>query len=111
MYLKPSIGFLLVILIVLFPIFYYLNHLPIQLWDESRLAINALEMYKNKKWMVTYYNGAPDLWNTKPPFLIWLQVISLHIFGLNEFAIRFPSALAGLFTCMLIYWFIQKKTN
>ena len=40
---------------------------PIALWDESRLAVNALEMRQRGFSLVTTYGFAPDLWNTKPP--------------------------------------------
>lgn len=69
---------------------------PLQSWDESRLAVNAAEMLRTNHWIVTYYQGAPDLWNTKPPLLVWLQALSLHSFGYSEWAFRLPTALASL---------------
>ncbi len=60
-------------------------------------------MLQNKQWFVTYFNGTPDMWNTKPPLMIWLQVLSIKCFGINEFAIRFPSALAAFLTCIAIF--------
>jgi len=42
------------------------------------------------------------MWNTKPPLMIWCQVISMKLLGINEWAIRLPSALAALFTCAII---------
>ena len=102
-------GYVLVILIIAYPIFGHLDHLTIQRWDESRNANNALEMYMSHDLIVTTYNGEPDLWNTKPPLLIWLQVLFLHLFGLNEIAIRFPSAIAAFLSCSLLYFFCAKK--
>ena len=61
--------------------------------------------------IVPYYNGEMDYWNTKPPLINWLQILSMKIFGINEFAIRFPSALAGLFTVLFLYWFLKKHFN
>ena len=74
--------------------------LPIRIWDESRLAINAYEMNKNGNWLVTHFEGSPDLWNTKPPFLIWMQVIFIKMIGIGELAIRLPSAIAAFLTCI-----------
>ena len=48
------------------------------------------------------------MWNTKPPLMIWLQVASIHLFGFNEIAIRLPSALAGFFTCLSIFFFFKR---
>jgi 4-amino-4-deoxy-L-arabinose transferase-like glycosyltransferase len=88
--------------IIAFPIFAHLGNLPLRVWDESRLAVSAMEMMQNKNYLVVHYNGIPDLWNTKPPFLIWLQVASMKLFGTNESAFRLPSALAALATCLLL---------
>jgi 4-amino-4-deoxy-L-arabinose transferase-like glycosyltransferase len=32
----------------------------------------------------------------KPPFFYWMQIVSYHAFGLNEWAVRLPNALMGL---------------
>lgn len=91
-----------------FPIFLHLEHLPIRIWDEARLAINAYEMHENGNFIVTYFKGNPDMWNTKPPLMIWLQVIFIKLFGVGELAIRLPSAIAALLTCVLILGFSLK---
>ncbi|RYD56900.1 MAG: phospholipid carrier-dependent glycosyltransferase [Sphingobacteriales bacterium] len=102
---------LFAILVLAIPIFACLDTLPIQLWDESRLAINAYELYKSKQWLVTTYNNAPDFWNTKPPLLIWIQVVFFNFFGVNELALRLPSAIAGGLTCLTIFWFLKDKAQ
>ncbi|HQA87386.1 MAG TPA: 4-amino-4-deoxy-L-arabinose transferase, partial [Bacteroidales bacterium] len=81
----------MVIILILFPLFGKLDKIPVQLWDESRLAINALEMFENGNLLVTYYKGEPDFWNTKPPLMIWFQSLNFHLFGVNEFSLRLPS--------------------
>src|ERR1700722_19532584 len=78
---------------------------PIALWDESRLAVNALEMSQRGFGLVTTYGFQPDLWNTKPPLLIWLEAGSMHLFGASEWALRLPSLLAGLATLVLVLRF------
>jgi len=93
---------------VLFLQFYHLGELPIVQWDESRLAVNAAEMCQSGNYLVSTFEGQADLYNTKPPFMIWLQVASIHLFGLDEFAIRFPSALSGLL-CIFLCGFIIYK--
>lgn len=78
---------------------------PIVLWDESRLAVNALEMADTGFSPVTTYNFLPDLWNTKPPLLIWLQAAMIHLIGVSETAIRIPGAIAALATLALVLAF------
>jgi 4-amino-4-deoxy-L-arabinose transferase-like glycosyltransferase len=89
----------------------HLQKLPIHIWDEARLANNAIEMNNNNNLIVTYFEGKPDLWNTKPPFLIWMQMLMIKIFGINEIAIRLPSALAALFTSLFLFYFLWKLTK
>lgn len=103
------IAVIAIILLSIIPLFYKLSELSIRIYDEGRLAINAYEMYKNGNFITTYYNGLPEMWNTKPPLLIWLQTLGLHIFGVNEFALRLPIALASLFTAIFIFYFSSKK--
>lgn len=91
--------------------FYGLGDLPIVQWDESRLAVNAAEMYQSHEYLVTTYEYQPDLYNTKPPLMIWLQVLSIKCFGLTEWAIRCPSALAGLLTICLVGLIVFRKTQ
>jgi len=102
-------GLAVVLLLTALPLFAHLDDWPIRWWDESRLATNALEMAQNNNWLVTYYWGAPDLWNTKPPLMIWLMTLSMKVFGYNELAVRLPAALASLGTCLLLYWFAARK--
>ncbi|HXQ46208.1 MAG TPA: glycosyltransferase family 39 protein, partial [Caulobacteraceae bacterium] len=78
---------------------------PIVLWDESRLAVNALEMSQRGFSLVTTYGFRPDLWNTKPPLLIWLEAASIDLFGASEWAVRLPSLLAAIATVALVMRF------
>ncbi len=48
------------------------------------------------------------IWNGKPyydhpPMGFWLMSLSYRIFGINEFSTRFPSAILGLLSILLIY--------
>src|SRR5215207_3917561 len=96
---------LLVLAVSIFSFFLKLSFIPVRIWDESRNAMNAWYMYHFGHTFSPYYEGAPDMWNTKPPLLIWAQVLSMHFLGINEFALRFPSALAAMGTCILLLWF------
>lgn len=103
--IKLILQFILLGVLMYFPIFAFLDTFPIRIWDESRLAINAYEMFHNHNYLITYFEGNPDMWSTKPPLLIWLQVICMKLFGINELAIRLPSAFAALFTCIILLLF------
>ena len=84
---------------------------PLVLWDESRVAINALEMHLRGFGLVTTYEFRPDLWNTKPPLAIWLIVASFELFGVSEFSLRLPSMLAAVATLALVFRFTRQTTR
>lgn len=92
-------------------LFWRLGQLPLVLWDESRLANNALEMSRTGLDIVTTYAGLPDLWNTKPPLLIWLIAGAFSLFGHSELALRLPSAIAALFTVLAVAAACRKVTG
>jgi len=83
---------------------------PIVLWDESRLAVNALEMSRRGFSLVTTFGFQPDLYNTKPPLLIWLEAGSISLFGPSEWAVRLPSFLAALATIGMVMRFSWRLT-
>ncbi len=87
------------------PIFGHLDTLPIRIWDESRSAMNAYEMFHDKDYIVTHFEGKPDMWNTKPPLLIWAQVFFMKLIGANELSVRLPSAIAAFLTCIVLLFF------
>lgn len=87
-----------------FPLFIDLDVLPLRMWDESRLAVSAYEMLKNHQYLVPYFDGAPDMWSTKPPLLIWIQALLFKVLGPGELALRLPSAICAFVTgAMLVH--------
>ena len=74
--------------------------------DEGAFSEATREMLVNKDFITTYLNG--NLRFDKPILIYWLQALSVFIFGLNEFAFRLPSAIAGSFWAFGIYWFTKR---
>ncbi|MCF8226992.1 MAG: glycosyltransferase family 39 protein [Bacteroidales bacterium] len=70
-------------------------------WDEVIFAEAAREMISSGDYLTVTINFEP-FWE-KPPLFIWLQVLSMKIFGINEFAARFPNAIAGIITLASVY--------
>ena len=73
---------------------------------EAFHATNAYEMLKQGNWIVNTYRYAADYFNSKPPLCLDLMVVSYKIFGISGFATRFPSALGGLITCIVMTCFL-----
>jgi 4-amino-4-deoxy-L-arabinose transferase-like glycosyltransferase len=59
---------------------------------DGQYAGAAREMMARGDWVIPTQDGVPRL--QKPPLVYWLEIFSLHAFGINEFAARFPVALA-----------------
>lgn len=107
--ISEKIIFISTLIFVFFVCFYNLDYLTVRVFDEGRNAINAFEMYLNpKSFIYTTFEKTIDTWNTKPPLLIWLQVLFMYILGPGEWAIRLPSALAGVGIAFLLYAFIKR---
>jgi 4-amino-4-deoxy-L-arabinose transferase-like glycosyltransferase len=64
--------------------------------DEPRYAQVAREMFERGDWITPTLGGSN--WFEKPALLYWLEIASYNLFGVNEFAARFGSALFGLGT-------------
>jgi 4-amino-4-deoxy-L-arabinose transferase-like glycosyltransferase len=70
-------------------------------WDEINFAEAAREMIASKNYLTVQINYQP-FWE-KPPLFIWLQVISMKTFGINEFSARFPNAVCGIVTLLVLF--------
>lgn len=71
-------------------------------WDEINFAESAREMLATGNYSRVQINYQP-FWE-KPPLFIWLQALSMAIFGVNEFAARLPNALAGIATLLCLFY-------
>jgi len=97
----------LVILIAASILFFpFLGEVHLFDWDEINFAEAAREMLITGNYHTVQIDFRPFL--EKPPFFIWLQAISMNIFGVNEFAARFPNALLGVIQ-LLVLFHIGKK--
>ncbi len=108
---KTTILRMSIFLICSISIFYHLGEKPLNLWDESRRAINAYEMYDNGLSIVTTYSNEPEMWGTKPPLLIWSQALSFHLLGINLFALRLPSAMAGTIIVIILMLTLRRYSQ
>lgn len=70
-------------------------------WDEINFAESAREMMASGDYLRVQVNFEP-FWE-KPPLFIWLEVLSMKVFGINEFAARFPNALFGVIYLISLY--------
>ena len=78
-------------------------------WDEINFAESAREMIVSGNYLSVQIDFK-TFWE-KPPLFIWIQVLSMKIFGINEFAARFPNAICGITTMLIIFRTGQKLLN
>ena len=70
-------------------------------WDEINFAESAREMIMSGDYFSVQINYIR--FTEKPPLFFWMQVISMKIFGVNEFAARFPNAVCGMITLIVLF--------
>lgn len=70
-------------------------------WDEINFAESAREMLASGDYLNVQIHFVP-FWE-KPPLFIWMQALSMKIFGINEFAARFPNAMCGIISLIILY--------
>lgn len=75
--------------------------LPLIDRDEPRFAEASREMIERGDYVVPHFNNQVRL--DKPPLTYWIQTASYKIFGENDFAARFPSAVAAALVALSIF--------
>jgi 4-amino-4-deoxy-L-arabinose transferase-like glycosyltransferase len=69
--------------------------------DEPRFAEASREMIERGDYIIPYFNNHFRF--DKPPLAYWAQVASFRVFGQNDFAARFPSAIAAALVALSIF--------
>ena len=98
----------LVVLLALAAVLFFvgLGSLGLTDRDEGRNAEAGREMFETGNYISPTFNYEPRF--AKPVFVYWLMTASYHLFGVSEFAARFPSALFGLGLILLQYLFLTR---
>ena len=65
-------------------------------------------MLQTGDWWTVHFNGAPNF--EYPPVFIWLEAASMKVLGVNDYAAKLPSALAGLGTILILYLLVAELT-
>ena len=70
-------------------------------WDEINFAESAREMIASGNYFSVQINF--NRFTEKPPLFFWMQVVSMKLFGINEFSARFPNAICGIITLVVLF--------
>lgn len=99
--------FLGLLLICYFVFFFNIGNYALMDVDETRYVSMARDMFHSKDFLTLYLNG--EYFFEKPPLYFWGECLSFAIFGkINEFTARFPVALYGTLSTLIVY-FTGKK--
>ncbi|BBG65729.1 glycosyl transferase family 39 [Hydrogenimonas sp.] len=99
-------GLFVLTVVVYLSFFFNLGPVPLFDLDEGAFSEATREMLASGNYITTYLGG--DLRFDKPILIYWLQAASVKLFGLNEFALRLPSALAATAWAALLYLFTKR---
>ncbi|MBD0390504.1 MAG: glycosyltransferase family 39 protein, partial [Nostoc sp. C3-bin3] len=105
----------IILLLVLSALIYISTSFEPSIADDADAihAQAAKEMLLRNDWVSLYVNGVRYL--QKAPLLYWLVAIAYQVFGVNEFAVRFPSVLAivllGGITYIFGRWAYSQKAG
>lgn len=83
--------------------------LPLVDRDEPRFAEAAREMRQRGDYIIPYFNNQYRF--DKPPLTYWFQTLSYRAFGENDFAARFPSAIAAALVSVFLFAWGRRMEN
>lgn len=108
-FLRKKIGLLLIF--IFFLLFYVipLGIRPLVIPDEARYSEIPREMLASGDWLSPCFDGMKYF--EKPSAAYWPAMLSIKIFGENNFAIRFPQALSALFSALFLFLFVRRFTG
>ncbi len=91
-----------VLLLLTLPLFFYkLGDSSLVSWDEAWYAEVARNILRSGDWLHMSWNGKP--FTDHGPTGFWLMAISMQLFGVSEFAVRFPAAVCGFLGLVVTY--------
>ncbi|WP_174711931.1 glycosyltransferase family 39 protein [Nostoc sp. TCL240-02] len=78
---------------------------------EPLFAEASRQMFVTGDWITPFFNGETRF--DKPALIYWCQAIAYYILGVNEWAVRLPSAIAAFgLICLAFYtvqWYLAKQ--
>ncbi|MGV6818815.1 MAG: ArnT family glycosyltransferase [Thiotrichales bacterium] len=86
-----------------------LGAIPLFDLDEGAFTEATREMLASGNFVTTYLNG--ELRFDKPILIYWLQAASVTFFGLSEWSLRLPSAIAASGWIIAIFYFVRARAQ
>lgn len=96
-------------LVIWLAFFWQLGGPPLYDLDEGAFAEATREMLASGNFITPYKDGEPRY--DKPVLIYWLQAGSVMALGLNEFALRLPSAIAASLWLLALWVFVRQQMD
>lgn len=100
------VAIITVVLTIFIAFFWRLGAIGLVDETEPLFAEAARQMYATGDWITPYFNGATRF--DKPPLVYWGMALGFHIFGVGEWGVRLPSALAAAGLTGFSFYTIQR---
>lgn len=101
----------LIVIVGVFLRFYQLGINPPSLtWDEASLGYNAYSIFKTgaDEYGKTFPLSIRSFDDYKPALYVYLDILPVALFGLNEFSVRLPAAFFGSLA-VIAFYFLTKE--
>ena len=89
--------------------FYKLDKAPLEQWDEQTNYEVVRDTYAQENKLFLTKDQRPFF--EKPPLWYYTTMVSISLFGENNFSMRLVSAVSGLSITAIIYYFVKRNTN
>jgi len=106
---QPPAAFALLALAVWLAFFWQLGAVPLYDLDEGAFTEATREMLASGNFITPQRDGAPRY--DKPVLIYWLQAASVSVLGLNELALRLPSAIAATLWLAALWGFTRARVD
>jgi 4-amino-4-deoxy-L-arabinose transferase-like glycosyltransferase len=94
---------------VLLSFFWKLGAVPLYDLDEGAFTEATREMLASGNFITPHKDGEPRY--DKPVLIYWLQAASVKLLGLDELALRLPSALAATAWLIALWSFVRERLD
>ena len=107
--LRPPAAGALLALAVWLGFFWQLGAVPLYDLDEGAFTEATREMLASGNFITPHRDGEPRY--DKPVLIYWLQAASVSVLGLNELALRLPSAIAATLWLGALWGFTRSRVD
>lgn len=94
---------------LLLSFYWMLGSVPLYDLDEGAFTEATREMLASGNYITPHKDGEPRY--DKPVLIYWLQAASVKLLGLNELALRLPSALAATAWLLALWFFVRERLD